>query len=370
MLLEVLKGVRAAKGSEWDCEMIFDHGGSLLEEFARVGRIRVLSNPLTEGSGLVARALRRSSKWVPFKARRFAGWVREWEARGGGVIYSNTGTNGRLLRALPQTASPVISHIHELAYGLRRFSTSAELAATLSRTNIFLSVSAAVDEDLNKLGVARRRIRRIPNFLIAMPNAMAVDTAKTDLCFRLSIPSNSRIVTACGHVDWVKGTDLFVEIANFVIHNCKKPPVFIWIGGHLQRRFALKSRAKLSAAAQPFVHFVGEVMDVTPYFAASEVVLVTSRVESFSRVALEAGALSRPVLAFAAARGPADLLNEEQLVADLDPRAMAVALEALLAGPAEAARIGAQLRDRVERDFLAGKWIGEIIKNVEMPRRG
>ena len=67
--------------------------------------------------------------------------------------------------------------------------------------------------------------------------------------------------------------------------------------------------------------FVGETEDCARYFAASEIVTVTSRVESFSRVALEAGALGRPVLCFAAARGPADLVAADSLVGELSAAA-------------------------------------------------
>ena len=110
--------------------------------------------------------------------------------------------------------------------------------------------------------------------------------------------------------------------------------------------------------------------DCLPYFSASEVVTVTSRVESFSRVALEAGALGRPVLCFAAARGPADLLEADSMVAELNAPAMAEAVARLLNHPEEASRRGQRLRERSRGSFSPAKWIGEILATVEGLRHG
>jgi hypothetical protein len=140
MLLEVLRGVRAVRGKSWDCPMLFNQGGTLMTKFAEIGPVHRLSHPWTEGSGTLARCCRRLSRNLPFRPGHFSRCVAEWQARGGGVIFSNTGTNGRLLAALPAGSGRVISYVHELAYGLHRFNRPADLAATLARTDLFLAV--------------------------------------------------------------------------------------------------------------------------------------------------------------------------------------------------------------------------------------
>jgi glycosyltransferase involved in cell wall biosynthesis len=171
---------------------------------------------------------------------------------------------------------------------------------------------------------------------------------------------NTRFVTGCGHIDPIKGTDLFVEMAGMLGSANDVPLAFIWIGGIADRKYA----ARVQSSAAKSVIFVGEVEDPSLYFAASEVVVVTSRVESFSRVALEAGALGRPVLAFAAARGPADLLPPECLVTDLSATAMAASISSLLASPASACQLGAALRIRIEEGYLAQPWIDRLLKRI------
>jgi glycosyltransferase involved in cell wall biosynthesis len=344
--------------------MIFNHGGPLMREFSQLGPVRRLSHPWTESSCLAARILRRLTRQMPFKPKRFARWVEEWRSQGRGLIYSNTGTNGRLLKALPVGSGRIVSHIHELAYGLHRFNRPGELAATLTRTDLFLAVSSATAGDLRALGVPAHRIQRIPNFLGSIPAAPDTAGARAEICRRLKLSPGAKLIVGCGHIDWVKGTDIFVDAAN-VMHQRENSPVFVWLGGNTHRRFARRARAR--CAKPQLVHFVGDVSDPASYFAASDAVLVTSRAESFSRVALEAGALGRPVLAFASARGPADLLAPDCLVPETSGAAMAAALRELLTNPDEAQRQGVRLRERITVEFLSARWVPEILAIMEAP---
>ncbi len=364
MLLEVLKGVRAKRGAEWECEMIFNRGGPLLGEFAKLGTVRKVCPDWMEGAGLIVRGLRALRRVWPFRPADFVRWVCEWQNRGGGIIYSNTGTNGWLLAALPEGAGPVVSHMHELGYSLRRFNLPWEWAATVRRTDLFLAVSSAVKADLVALGVAEERVRCMANFLSNVPAVPDTTAARAEVCRRLGLEAGTRLVTTCGHIDRVKGTDLFVDVARAFADAGINSPVFVCIGGDGDRSFARAVRARCAGV----VRFVGEVRDPGVYFAASDAVLVTSRAESFSRVVLEAGVLGRPVLAFEAARGPAEVLAPQFLVGKLSAEAMAGALRALLADEKLSTEAGAQLRERIITEFTAVRWVGEIMACVESVR--
>ncbi|MBK8856227.1 MAG: glycosyltransferase family 4 protein [Opitutaceae bacterium] len=366
MLLEVLRGVRAARGSDWRCDILLDRGGPLAEELATIGQVQRLTPPWAEGMAPLARSLRTLVDRPWLKPRRLRRAVRTWQAQGGGVIYSNTATNGRLLAGLPASAGPVVTHVHELEYSLQRFNRPQDLAATLARTSLFLAVSTAVAADLRARGVPAERVKVVPNFLPALPALPDAAAAQKEICRRLRLAPETRLITGCGHIDPLKGTDLFVDVVNQVAASTAGPLAGVWLGGDIDRRFAQRVRS----AAGGCMHFIGEVPDPALYFAASEVVVVTSRVESFSRVALEAAALGRPVLAFAAARGPADLLPPEALVTELSAEAMAAAVIAALADPAGSRRQGESLRRRVAGEFLAAQWIGRLLAAVEEVSRG
>jgi glycosyltransferase involved in cell wall biosynthesis len=366
MLLEVLRGMRTTQGADWACEILLDRGGPLVAELASCGPVHRLSHPAAEGAGLGAKAVRGLVDRPWLKPRRLQARVRDWCARGGRVIYSNTATNGRLLAALPAEAGPVITHVHELAYGLRRFNRPRDLAVTLARTDLFLAVSSAVMADLRELGVPAEKCMLLPNFLPALPALPDRVAARAEAGRRLGLAPEARLVTGCGHIDPLKGTDLFVEMASRLRAEGGPPVAFAWLGGAIDRDFA----ARVQAAGNSVVHFVGEVTDPALYFSASEIVVVSSRVESFSRVALEAGALGRPVLAFAAARGPADLLARAELVPELSAEAMAAAVNEWLASPGQAEAAGAALRERIAQRFLAEHWIGELLARITEVSRG
>lgn len=366
MLLEVMRGVRAAEGPDWSCEILLDRGGPLVAEMAAVGPVHRLSHPAAEGPGLAAKVVRGLLDRPWLKPRRLRARVRDWRARGGRVIYSNTATNGRLLAALPADAGLVITHVHELAYGLLRFNRPQDLAVTLARTDLFLAVSSAVMADLRELGVPEEKCLLLPNFLAALPVLPDRAAARAEVGRRLGLAPAARLVTGCGHIDPLKGTDLFVEMAHRLLAHGGPPVTFAWLGGTIDRDFA----ASVQRAAGAAVHFTGEVTDPELTFSASEIVVVTSRVESFSRVALEAGALGRPVLAFAAARGPADLLTAAELVPELGAEAMAAAVGRWLAAPGQAEAAGAALRERVAGHFLAERWIGELLARIAEVSRG
>ncbi len=366
LLLEVLRGVRAVRGPEWSCVILLDRGGPLAGEFAELGPVYRLSHPWSEGKGLWARAWRVLLDRPWLKPRRLRRQVREWRSAGEGLIYSNTATNGRLLAALSADAGRVLSHVHELEYGLRRFSRPQDLARTLARSDHFIAVSESVAQDLRALGVGDRKISVVPNFLPVLPSLPDGEAARVAVCRQLKLPVGTRLVVGCGHIDPLKGTDLFIEVARLVVNQVAGPVVFVWVGGDVDRGFAGEFRG----AAPTWVRFTGEVADAGLYYAASEAVVVTSRVESFSRVALEAGALGRPVLAYAASRGPVELLDSESLVSGLAAQPMADAVSALLVDPGTARRQGERLRARIARDFLADRWIGRLLAVSEEVANG
>lgn len=365
MLLEVLRGVRAERGPDWHCEILLDRGGPLAAELATFGTVRRLTPPWAEGMDPLARCFRLLVDRPWLKPRRLQRAVRAWRDRGGNLIFCNTATNGHLLAALPAGAGPVVTYLHESGYGLRRFCRPHDLAATLARTDLFLAVSSAAAIDLQDCGVVSERIRVVPNFLPCLPPPLNLETAQATLFRRLQLLPGTRIVTGCGYLDPVKGTDIFVAMVDRLANEVAGPVVGIWIGGDADREFAADVRQR----ARGRVHFVGEVADPTPWFAGSDVVAVTSRVESFSRVALESAALGRPVVAFTAARGPADLLPGEALVLEQTPEAIAVKVKELLEDRVGADRLGANLRERVAAGFLADTCVPRILAAIAEVRR-
>lgn len=371
MLLEVLRGVQAARGAAWSCEILLARGGVLLGEFAKVGPVHVMADRRGKGKTLGAGLFRKFIDRPWLQPRKAGAWFRRWRGGEFDLVYNNTATNGHLVPLAKSLGAPVITHVHELGYAMRRFNTSRSLAQTVENTDHFLAVSTAVSEDLRECGVAPDRITIAPNFLPALPPP-AGTRERTELRARLAVDDETHVIVGCGHIDWVKGPDLFVDMATSLVSKASsRKLLFVWVGGEFDVRFARRLRRLVRRRGlENVVRFVGAVESALPWFAGSDVVVVTSRVESFSLVALEAAALGIPVVGFASARGLASVLGGEPelLVPEFDATRMAGVVDELLSDRFRADQQGQRLRAKVEREFLAGPGIETILQVTDRLR--
>ena len=116
------------------------------------------------------------------------------------------------------------------------------------------------------------------------------------------------------------------------------------------------------------VQFTGFVQDVRELMSACDVVIVpSSRGEGFGLVAVEAMALSRPVVASAQGGLPEIVVPGETglLVPPNDPQALADAVSKLLAEPDLARSMGAKGRERVEEHFALGEQMRKVLDILE-----
>ncbi|MEO7800071.1 MAG: glycosyltransferase family 4 protein [Opitutaceae bacterium] len=366
MLLRILEGVRAARGAGWSCEILLRNGGSLRDQFARFGPVQTLSHPWAAGPSLRAGLVRKFFDrpfWQPYRANKI---MRRWGAGKFDLVYNNSATNGKLVAAARNFGCPILTHVHELGSVLRRFITPAEVTQTIVSTDHFIAVSPAAAADLMACGAPPDRVTVVPNFLPAMPPAP--NAANPELRRSLGISPGAALVVGCGHIHSIKGTDLFVQMAAALRRSFSRPVNFVWVGGETDLRFAHRVRkAVKDLGLASWVRFVGPVDNAEPWFAASDVVAVTSREESFSLVALEAAALGVPVIGFGAARGLSSILGEtpELLVTDLDPQAMAETLKHVLSEPVHARMLGGKLRALVNKSFLADPCLKDILQVVD-----
>lgn len=372
MLLQVLQGVRAARGATWSCEIVLRYGGVLVPEFARMGPVHVLAPPWAEGHSLRSRVLRKLFNRPSIQARQVSRKMKRWDRSSFDIVYNNTATNGPVIPAVRRLGFPIVTHVHELGAAMRRFNTPAELAQTITNTDQFIAVSPPVECDLIELGVPAERIAVVPNFLPSLPPEHP-SSSRAVLRRQLELPLDASVVIGCGHIDRVKGPDLFVEAAAALGGRSGRPLCFAWLGGVIDARFARQvQRLVRQRGLQDVARFVGPVDDPSSWFAASDIVAVTSRAESFSLVALEAAAQGRPVVGFSGARGLVSVLGRDSnlLVPGHDPAAMAVRIAELLEAPKRADNIGRHLRAKVAAEFLAGARIETILSLSDKLRGG
>jgi glycosyltransferase involved in cell wall biosynthesis len=203
-------------------------------------------------------------------------------------------------------------------------------------------VQSREDEDrLPRAGICRRsRIRYIGNGIVIDRFTEPVIPALT--ATRPMIVMVSRLVREKGCADFLELATALAGLAEFV---------HVGPSEHDQRD-AITDAEIEAATATGAVSFIGGVDDVRPYLASATVVVLPSYREGIPRVAMEAAAMGRPVVAYDI-RGMREVIEPGSglLAPRGDQAALREILEALLKEPERCVELGERCRAWVVERF-------------------
>lgn len=134
----------------------------------------------------------------------------------------------------------------------------------------------------------------------------------------------SMIVLGCGSVEMRKGVDYFIQIAQLCKKKTKQPIKFIWIGhGYqpdqdFQYSLWLKLQVERSNLSQN-VFFFDAVDNLDPFFALADALILSSRLDPFPNVAIDAVISRVPVVAFEKGTGFAEFIETHPIVGKTVP---------------------------------------------------
>jgi glycosyltransferase involved in cell wall biosynthesis len=336
---------------------ILRRSGPLETEFAKLGETFLIEGSWNRRS-LPARFANRLGLLTSKSEKEFAA-LRDRSHR---LIYSNTVTNGDVLRALVRPGVQVITHVHELDYWIKE-SGATNWKQVRSYTTKFIAVSEAVSQNLQRQhGIAPARIEVIHEFIPTKPQAQCdVQSQRPISRAQLGIPEDAFVVGGSGSETWRKGKDLFVQLAALLRRRSEGRPFrFVWVGweGDEEDRRKLK-RDMEEAGVSDSVQWTGEVANPLDYFACFDVFALVSREDPFPLVCLEAALLEKPVICFAGAGGAPELVEEDSgfVVPYLDLNAMADKLLLLSENEELRRKMGAcgavKVRNRFSLDVMA-----------------
>lgn len=182
---------------------------------------------------------------------------------------------------------------------------------------------------------------------------------------------NTPVILGLGTICMRKGVDLFVSCAQAVSKVLGPNQVrFVWIGArprpHPEGAYCewVAEQIKQAGLEESMV-FLDVVDDLSSAFAATDVVLVPSRLDPFPNVAMDAALAGIPVVCFKRANGFADYLAEDERTAALavdylDVHAAASEILALLGNEPRRRCIGAALRERSHEEFPMARYIERL----------
>ncbi|MEL7209915.1 MAG: glycosyltransferase, partial [Actinomycetota bacterium] len=209
-----------------DVDLFVWSGGGLLDEYAKVARVRDLDDL---NRWLVARfceRLRLRRVGQALKGLRLRWWLRG--TTGADVGYLSGAEAARICGFLPADGPPLVTHLHGTR-GLQDLAPG-DRAVVLDRTGRFVASSEEAHDDLvTGHDVPAERVQRQDYLLLVDALALSSDDPPTRA--GLGIPDEAVVVAGAGTPDWWATPDPFVLMAWDVARRVDGvDPWFLWIG--------------------------------------------------------------------------------------------------------------------------------------------
>ncbi len=359
-----------AQSSSYAPVVVLGESGPLEADYARRAELHVWNQPYAaplDPRRLVNALLRRLGHIdKELLTRHQAAIVRRLSSRRVAAIFNNTGLNASIVGALKAALGvPVVSRIPELEAFMRRNNREGSADRVLALSDHFVAVSQAVKDNL----VARHkvdagRVTVVHGACAATPVARGAGRLRE----KLGLPASAFLAGGCGTMDWRKGIDLFIQVANRVAKTPECGDIhFCWIGGPVSQASEIELRYEVelhSLARRLF--FLGEVPETAPLMADLDLFLLPSREDPFPLVMLEAARQSVPIVCFEGGGGAKEFVDDTVgvTVPMLDVVAMAQAVKALREAPERRAALGRRAHEK-SLAYTPGRMGGEILRVLD-----
>lgn len=169
---------------------------------------------------------------------------------------------------------------------------------------------------------------------------------------------SKKIVTA-GHFFYTKGYDLAAEVARIVLHKHKDWKWFFYGDGvELEKIKLLIKEYQLEEQ----VVFAGRTKDISEIYNDSSIYVMTSRLEGFGLVLLEAKSYNLPTIAFDCPSGPNEIIDNNLsgfLIPAFDIQSMADKIESLINDPCKRLEFAHNSQNNLykfTKDIFLSKW--------------
>jgi len=249
----------------------------------------------------------------------------------------------------------VVAHEHTWSFEGNLPRRLLDRAVVSRRADVLVAVSR---EDRRKLleveHIRPDRVRFIPN---GIPPVELGDRRSARR--ELDLPADAPVVAAVCELRPQKAVEVLVRAASSL--GAELPGLRVVVAGEGPERPALEALIAELGLGET-VSLLGTRSDVPSILAAADVAALASDFEGSPLSVMEYMAAARPVVATAVGGVP-DLIEDGVqglLVPPRDERALAAALAALLGDPERAQTLGAQARERQQREFTLDAMVGRL----------
>jgi glycosyltransferase involved in cell wall biosynthesis len=338
--------------------------GELLADFRELGTTYVYSFPYAPIQGLIGKVRAAWNTYIGIRGY-YKKLARDLQNHAIDLIYSNSIGNGEVLDFLAFLNCKVITHVHELEYGIYANGVS-NFKHILHYTNQYIAVSQAVKDNLiDRYQISEHLIEVIYEFIPTQTIKNA--HTRTDIRTSLNIPDDAFVIGASGTTDLRKGFDLFILLAKEVYQQEGKDCYFVWVGGDLNSSYHyMASLDSEKLGLQPFIRLIGSQKSPLDYFSIFDVFTLLSREDPYPLVCLEVAILGKPIVCFENAGGIPEMVrnNNGFVVPYLDLKKMAEKLIQLKNEPHTRTRLGYNAKQWVENKHDVAVAVPQILKLI------
>ena len=359
LLLQELAWLRTRV--DWDFEILVRGHGALIDDFRAIAKTTVWRDLRHTLDTLLRGRLPRLQRLIEDLHARCTLPGGRYD-----LVYCNTSALARDIPCLARGGTPVLWHIHELAYALKVSVKPEHRMAAVRSTTRAVAVSAAVRQAIeSQLGIPAARVDVVNGFVPLDANTNEADDVRRRRGRALlNLDPESFVVGACGAPGWRKGSDLFLQIAAR-LRDTTGPVHFLWVGGTAGSREHIEFAHDMKALGlKDRCQIVPDTGSVSDLYAAMDVFALTSREDPFPLVMLEASRHRLPWICFRGAGGADELVAAGAGIAVpyLDVNSFAKCITKMHVDAAFRARMGHAARAGVEREHTADAQCPKLLR--------
>lgn len=337
---------------EWTIDTVSFRGGPLMDRFIRIGPVVVLLDP--------------DEAWDPHHPDpNRVRIVRRHTSPLGlpSVMLAVSVAAGQVLPYLPRPLPPLLTWSVEQGDDLHWIDEPVGLRES---TTAWLAGSAGTAEELRTMLGTGNPPPVAPEFIADSVRSTdgIIDNVRTGLCRSES----DLLIVGAGIATHRKGIDLFVETALAASRSGRDHHRFVWMGGEhdagLHRVIAEVRRLGLDN-----VRFIGNVVDVTPWLSAADILLHTARLDAFPLVCLHAAAVGTPVVGFRHTSSLEAMFGDDAICADYPDTAGLLALIDHLGDRRTRREAGSRQQRRVVKNHTTSAVAATLFAHIESAAR-
>jgi len=237
------------------------------------------------------------------------------------VAILNSAATAGIGNVLFEERMPIVALVHE--YGDYMTDHVSQIVFTANRVVLpSQSVKDSFDEvSIRSIGYPRTQIAIRHQGRCILPPIKTTDVKKhtrKDILRKLKLQEGEEmpsIVFGCGTVTIRKGVEYFIDAARLCKKQLNKPVRFIWVGSgyrpysDFNYSVWLKAQIKFSELEDDVIFFE-ETTDLSPFFEMADVFFLSSRLDPFPNVAIDAVCAGVPVVAFDRVTGFSEFIKE------------------------------------------------------------